>query len=548
MTLMRYFIPNTNALLTLAFVFLLDLLVSNSMLIAQEHHWPQFRGPDSNPVADNANLPDRWSMTENLDWSVEIPGRGWSSPVVWGDKVLVTTVVSDKESKPAQVGTEYSNQYAAELAGQGLKEDEIMAKLKERDFEMPEEVNASYRLYCLELATGKELWHREYHKGSPPCGRHRKNSFASETPTTDGEMIYVYVANMGVFAFNFAGEAVWNKELPNRPIYLDFGTGSSPILVDNLLIVLNDNEENSELLAFDKKTGEQIWRTQRGEFPEGKKPMQASSWTTPYLWKNSQRSEIVTIGPGRVTSYDLAGKELWRLDAVRPGPASSPFAVGDQLIVNAGAPAPVFAISPGANGDITPVVKELAEAAKKADSERNAKGESADVETGRSAAAIANSNPEGEKAQIEGTKSESSTESSTENVAQNESHSAGPKVIQWMHPRSSAYIPTPLAYKQGLYVLSDNGILTRLNLQTGKESFKKRVKSSGADFTVSPWAYDGKLYVASEQGNVYVLEAGEEFKLLHVNEVGEMMMASPAFAGGRMLVRTEKRLMSIRKS
>jgi outer membrane protein assembly factor BamB len=546
MTLMHYFIACAKALLTLLFVFSLDLLVSNSELIAQEPNWPQFRGLDSNPVADNANLPERWSMTENLDWSVEIPGRGWSSPVVWGDKVLITTAVSDKEYKAAQVGTEYSNQYAAELAGQGLKEDEIMAKLKERDFEMPEEVNASYRLYCLELATGKELWNREYHKGSPPCGRHRKNSFASETPTTDGERIYVYVANMGVFAFNFAGEAVWNKELPNRPIYLDFGTGSSPILVDNLLIVLNDNEENSELLAFDKKTGDQIWRTQRGEFPEGKKPMQASSWTTPYLWKNSQRSEIVTVGPGRVTSYDLAGKELWRLDAVRPGPASSPFAVGDQLIVNAGAPAPVFAISPGATGDITPVVKELAEAAKKAEAARNAEGETAESENAKSETEIANSKkPEGEASKSEGTKSESKT---AESVAQAESERAGPKVIQWMHPRSSAYIPTPLAYKDGLYLLSDNGILTRLNLQTGAESFKKRVKSSGADFTTSPWAYDGKLFVASEQGDVYVFEAGEEFKLLHVNEVGEMMMASPAFAGGRMLLRTEKRLMSIRKS
>jgi outer membrane protein assembly factor BamB len=499
---------------------LLCVALTSPSLSAQQD-WPQFRGPLSNPVADNSNLPDRWSNQENLDWSAEIPGRGWSSPVVWGDKVLLTTVVADKEDKPAQVGTDYSNQYAAELAGQGLKEEEIMAKLKERDFEMPDEVTASYRLYCLELSSGNEHWHTEFHKGHPPCGRHRKNSFASETPATDGELVYVYVANLGVFAFDFSGKQVWNKKLSNRPIYLDFGTGSSPILVENLLIVLNDNEENSELLALDKKTGEQVWRAQRGEFPAGQKPLQASSWTTPYLWKNSRRTEIVTTGPGRVTAYGLDGSELWRLNGVRPGPASSPFAVGDQLLVNAGAPAPIYSIAPGASGDITPkpknAVPEKRPASAGLDSE-------SDSNNSNNAGGVAKSEPSRESAQ----------------EAQSE-------YIQWTHPRSSAYIPTPLAYKDGLYVLSDSGILTRLDLKTGAESFKKRVKSAGADFTCSPWAYDGKLFVASEQGDVYVLEAGVEFKLLHVNSIGEMIMASPAIVADRLLLRTDKRLMSIRK-
>ncbi len=369
---------------------------------------------------------------------------------------------------------------------------------------MPEEVSASYRLYCLDLASGKELWQREYFTGSPPCGRHRKNSFASETPTTDGELIYLYVANLGVFAFDFSGELAWKKELSNLPIYMDFGTGSSPILVEDLLIIQNDNEQESELLAFNKKSGEQVWRTARGDFPEGQKPMQASSWTTPYLWKNSQRTEIVTTGPGRLVSYDLAGNELWRINGVRPGPASSPFAVGDQLIVNAGAPAPVYSISPGASGDVTPPRPNAS-----ASPAEEKKTEVADA-----------AQPSADK----------------------------PQFIQWIHPRSSAYIPTPLAYQNGLYVLSDNGILTRLSLETGKESFKKRVKSSGADFTASPWAYDGKLFLASEQGTVYVFEAGDEFKPLHVNELGEMIMASPAIAADRLLLRTDKRLMAIRKS
>jgi len=333
--------------------------------------------------------------------------------------------------------------------------------------------------------------------------------------------VYVYVANLGVFAFDFSGKQVWNKKLSNRPIYLDFGTGSSPILVENLLIVLNDNEENSELLALDKKTGEQVWRAQRGEFPAGQKPLQASSWTTPYLWKNSRRREIVTTGPGRVTAYGLDGSELWRLNGVRPGPASSPFAVGDQLLVNAGTPAPIYSIAPGASGDITPKPKNAGAEKKPASAGLDSESDSNNA---NDAVGVAKSEPPQESAQ----------------EAQSE-------CIQWTYPRSSAYIPTPLAYKDGLYVLSDNGILTRLDLKTGAESFKKRVKSAGADFTCSPWAYDDKLFVASEQGDVYVLEAGVEFKLLHVNSIGEMIMASPAIVADRLLLRTDKRLMSIRK-
>ena len=120
-------------------------------------------------------------------------------------------------------------------------------------------------------------------------------------------------------------------------------------------------------------------------------------------------------------------------------------------------------------------------------------------------------------------------------------------VVAWS-ARSGAYIPTPVAYDGGLYMVSDNGVFVRLTLETGEESFKKRVKTSGADFTVSPWAYNGKVFLASEQGNIFVFEAGEEFNLLHTIEVGEMAMASPAIVGDRLLFRTEKRIISIRKS
>src|SRR4030095_12023585 len=217
------------------------LLLMSITVQAQDMAWPQFRGPESNPVGMNAKLTDRWSKTENVEWSLEIPGRGWSSPIVTGSKVYVTTVTTEGKSKPPQTGTEYSNEYAAELQKQGLSMKEIMEKVTERDIELPAEVNLHYILYCLDIKSGKVDWQKEFFAGHPPGGRHRKNSFVSETPVTDGKSIYVYVANMGLWSFDQKGKQLWTTPLEANPIYLDFGTGSSPALVDNLLVIVSDN-------------------------------------------------------------------------------------------------------------------------------------------------------------------------------------------------------------------------------------------------------------------------------------------------------------------
>lgn len=463
---------------TLCFVVLSILCTALRLQICfgQTSDWPQFRGPRANPTGDALNLPSDWNPKENLQWSRDIPGRGWSCPVVSGNKVFITTVESNREPKAADFGTTYSNDYVAELTAEGLSGAEINRRVQERDFEMPSDLSLTYWLYCIDLLTGQEIWKQKYYEGQPPGGRHRKNSFASETPVTDGQRIYIYAANLGLFAFDFSGEMVWKQELSNYPIYFDFGTGSSPIVVEGRLIILNDNEQSSFIAAYDCERGDLLWETKRGEFAEGERPLQASGWTTPLLWKNSLRSEIVTIGPGRVVSYDLEGNELWFMKGIRPGPAASPLAVGDQLIVNAGAPQPVYSIGIGAEGEIS----------------------------------IADS-----------------------------------EYIQWTRPRASTYIPTPLAYQGGLYLINDNGILTRLDLATGTESYKRRIKPSGADFTASPWAYADRIFLASEQGDVFVVKAGEEFELLKTIPMEEMIMATPALTNQGLILRTEKSLMAI---
>jgi outer membrane protein assembly factor BamB len=456
------------------------LLLASPAVYGNDAGWPQFRGPDSNPVGGHARLADRWSKTENVEWSREIPGRGWSSPIVTGGKVYVTTVTTEGKSKPPQIGTEYSNEYAAELMKQGLSMEQVLEKLKARDIEQPHEVTVHYFLYCLDLKTGAVEWRKEFHTGKPPGGRHRKNSFTSESPVTDGKFVYVYVGNMGLWAFDLKGKQVWTTPLEAHPIYLDFGTGSSPALAGNLLVVVNDNQQQQHIAAFDKRTGKQVWRTNR-DIGGKKEPIQRSGWATPFVWRNPQRTEIVTVGPDVAISYDLAGKELWRLGGMAITPIPMPFAYGGLLYVDGGRGKPLFALRPGAAGDI------------------------------------------------------SLKEGQTSN-----------QFVVWSQPRGGTYLPTPVAYEGAIYALTETGILSRFDARTGEQTYKTRIDPKASAFTTSPWAYNGKLFCLSEEGQTFVIAAGEKFELLRVNELDEMAQASPALVGERLLIRTESRLYSIR--
>ncbi|HEX5733942.1 MAG TPA: PQQ-binding-like beta-propeller repeat protein [Blastocatellia bacterium] len=328
------------------------LLLVSLTAHGQEVSWTQFRGPDSNPVGANARLAERWSKTENVEWSREIPGRGWSSPIVTGGKVFVTTATTDGKSKPPQIGTEYSNEYVAELSKQGLSQEQILERVTARDIELPKEVVLHYFLYCLDLKSGKVEWQKEFYTGRPPGGRHRKNSFVSETPVTDGKFIYLYVANLGVWAFDLNGKPIWSTPLEANPIYLDLGTGGSPVLAGDLLVILNDNQKQQYIAAFDKQTGKQVWRTNR-DLGGKDQPVQRSGWATPFVWRNAVRTEVVAVGPDVVVSYDLAGKELWRMSGMAATPIPTPFAYDGLLYINGGRGRPLFAVRPGAAGDIS---------------------------------------------------------------------------------------------------------------------------------------------------------------------------------------------------
>jgi len=450
-------------------------------VLAAEPDWPQFRGPDLNPVGVSKLLPDRWSKTENVEWAVNIPGRGWSSPIVTGGKVFLTTAITEGKSKLPQIGTTYSTEYLHELKAKGLKDEEAEAKLIERDIEMPNEVMLHYWVYCVDLKTGAVDWKYELYSGHPPGGRHRKASFSSETPITDGKVVYVYIGNLGLWAFDLKGKVVWSEKLDVYPMYGDCGTGASPALAGDQLIILSDNENQQFIASYDKRSGKRLWRTGR----DLKVDYIRSGWSTPFVWRNGIRTEIVAVGPGAALSYDLEGKELWHLSGMSMIAIPTPFAYDGWLYVDGGSKGPMFAVKPGASGDIS-----LKQDVPKRSNE----------------------------------------------------------FVAWSDPKGGTYSPTPVVYEGGLYVLNEVGILTRFDPKTGAQSYRQRLARDGGSgaFTSSPWAYNGRIFCLDEEGTTYVVKAGEKFEMLRVNSLDEMALATPAIAGERLLLRTETKLYSIR--
>jgi outer membrane protein assembly factor BamB len=443
--------------------------------------WPQFRGPKGSGIADGKKIPDRWSETENVAWSIDIPGRGWSSPIVWGKKVFVTSAISPSSTKKPQAGI-FGNDYMDALIAQGLSPKEADARVQSRDVEAPEELTADvqWMVYCINADNGRIEWEREAHKGRPYNGRHRKNSFASETPVTDGQCVYAYFANVGLFCYSMKGDLMWTRRWEPHRIYFDFGTASSPVLYRNRVFIQNDNEDDSFLSGVDKRTGQEVWRVSRNS-GSGRK----SDWATPFVWENELRAEIIVIGHGQAISYDLDGKELWHLDGLKGSP--TPLAISDSRLLyvgtgdQTGVTRPMFAVRPGATGDIS----------LKSGQARNA-------------------------------------------------------YVAWFLPKASAYIPSPLVYRDRLYVVYDNGICAAFDSKTGDQIYKARI-GSGATFSSSPWASDGKIFCLSEDGDAYVFLAGDEYKQLSQNSLGEMCLATPAIADGSLFIRTMTKLYRIAK-
>lgn len=327
-TLFRRMLAVTIGLHTLGYSIELSLADDRSANVS-ESNWPQFRGSDSTGVSTNSGQPDRWNAAEgameNVAWKVATPGRGWGSPVVWGNRVFLTTVVPSEAMEPVKKGLYFGG-------------------------DRPKVPTATFvwKVICLDLETGKELWAKTLREGPATSPIHLKNSYASETPLTDGTHVYVCFGNVGMYCLDTDGNIVWSNDLPSRPTRYGWGTAASPVLYDDAIYYVSDNDEASTITKIDKNTGKVIWKKERDE---------KSNWSTPFVWKHDKGVEIVTAGTNAVRSYDLDGNLLWSLKGMSSITIATPYAADGLLYVSSGyvldPVKAMYAIKPGARGDIT---------------------------------------------------------------------------------------------------------------------------------------------------------------------------------------------------
>ncbi len=420
-------------------------------------NWPSFRGPHASGISDGFKTSVDWDVdsSQNILWKTEIPGLGHSSPVIWGNRIFITTAISGVEKPELKVGLYGSIQPV---------EDDTLHEFK---------------VYCLDKKTGKLLWEQLAHKGVPKVKRHPKATHANSTPVTDGTHVVAFFGSEGLYCFDMDGKLLWKKDFGvlDSAFFMvptaQWGFASSPIIHEDTVIVLADVLENSFLAALNVKTGEEIWRMPREDVP---------TWSTPTVHVGETRTQVLINGFKHTGSYDFkTGKEIWRLTEGGDIPVPTPVVAHGLAFLNSahGKLSPIYAVRLDATGDIT-------------------------LEPG----------------------------------ATSNEH------IVWSIKRGGAYMQTPLIYGDYLYNLRGNGSLSCYKAKTGELVYREAV-GERASFSASGVAADGKLYFPSEQGDMYVVKAGEKFELLAANAMKDVLMATPAISEGTLFIRSHHYLFAV---
>jgi outer membrane protein assembly factor BamB len=471
--------------------------------------WTQFRGPNADNIAKGPPVPTEWSADKNIKWKTAIPGTGWAAPVVVGNYIYVTSAYSEKQGKlkPMTFGgggggggggrggfeRAGGDRGGPPGAGKGDPKDAPKGEAMKRPgggrggFEggsggfgrtkkAPEDVY-QWHVFCLDRKTGEIVWKKEAVSKKPSVPTHSTNTYASETPLTDGERLYVYFGMTGLYCYSLDGKQLWSVDLGSYPMFDGWGTGSSPVLHGDKLFVQCDNEEKSFLVALDKKTGKELWRKPREE---------KSNWSTPYIWKNKSRTELVTLGQNRARSYNPEnGDVLWEMSGLKSGTISSPASDADAIYFGIAGPrsdAPMFAVKAGASGDI------------------------------------------------------SLTDGETSN-----------EFVMWKKLQTGTRAPSPLLIDGRLYLVGGMGgtLLTCLDAKTGEQIYKERLQGARG-VTTSPWFNDGKVFILDEDGNAFVVKAGPKFEVVGKGKLGEMFWSSPAISDGAIFLRGSEHLYCIK--
>jgi len=398
---------------------------------------------------------------ENILWKTPIAGLAHSSPVVWGDRVFVTTAVNAEQAEPT-LGTGW-------LGGTGDSAEDTGAW--------------SWQLHAYDLLTGQEVWKREAAAGPPLMRRHLKATHANCTPATNGEYVVAYFGAEGLYCFDMSGNLVWRTGFgrlhagPYNAEGFEWGLATSPIIHDRYVVLQCDCLNASFVAILRLEDGVEVRRIGRSD---------VTTWSTPQIVEWNGQTQIVCNGYREMAGYDFfTGERLWHLSGGGDIPVPTPlFAHGLVLLTNSHGRSPLYAIAPSARGDITP----------------------------------------------------------TDDTAASDGEL--PPGLVWYQPRGGCYIPTPIVVGDYLYVCHDNARLIVSNVRDGTVVYQQRV-GGGATYSASAVATENHLYLSDESGTVRVIKTGTVFEQVAENDMREVVMATPAIAGNRLLIRTTKQLVCI---
>lgn len=433
----KYYRPECYQLILVNIGSLLGVLTAGILLaisftgLKASENFCQFRGPNGDGHCDAHGLPLEWGPDKNLRWKRAIPGLGWSSPVVFGGKIFLTTAVPH----PQGAATDYS-----------------------------------LRTLCLRLEDGQVVWDVEVFRqvGASSPRIHSKNSHASPTPVVCSGKIFVHFGHMGTACLDESGVVLWrNDTLRYQPVH---GNGGSPVLWQDVLMFSCDGAEDPFVVALHAGTGQVAWRT-----PRDTDALKKFSFSTPTLIEVAGRPQLLSAGSNALCAYDpRSGRELWRVRYDGYSVVPKPVYGAGLVFFSTGYDAPaVMAVRPDGQGDVT-----------------------------------------------------------------------GTHVV-WTQRRGAPNTPSLLLVDDQLYMVSDHGVLTSLEAETGEIVWQQRL---GGNFSASPLYADGRIYLQSEEGVGYVVAPGRRYRLLAKNDLGERTLASYAVAGDSLIIRTAENLYCFRQT
>jgi outer membrane protein assembly factor BamB len=444
--------------------------------------WPQFRGPNGGVAVGDQKLPAEIGPSTNVLWKTELP-PGHSSPVVYGQRIFVNAV----------------------------RGKELLT-------------------IAFDRSTGKQLWEVK----APHEAREKIHTIGSQaqcTPATDGERVVSFFGSSGLICYEAStGKQLWF--LPMGPFKNDFGAANAPLIVSGVVIVGQDHDSDSFLMAVDKIKGHVIWRTDRSEFPVG--------FANPVIWDAAGQRQIVMAGTLRVVGYDYAsGKELWTVRGMARVMNMTPSVGPDGTLYVAGYAA---GADPGSR-IVAPPWEEMLE---KYDTNKNGTLEENEMPPGdlKQRFSLIDRDKDGHvtKAEYEGMRS--IFEKAQNRVVAIKPGGAGDITqshVLWSQSKHVPFVPSPLVYKNLLFMVKNGGIISSLDIKTGKPTKQER-GAAAADYYASPVGGEGKVYLFSQNGDATVISAEPQWQVLHTAKFDEDIFATPAIVDGRIFLRTSKHI------